>query len=212
LDLCDRLDHAYRARTENAHLPTTGCCSAAEVLLAPYLVGLGKPADELGVDVGGRREPEGVHHVAGRQLPGLQKPRASCMPGQDKVPTEPVAARGKGREAHPHLQRDTGLLRQHLHRAEGRDRRQHLVKGRPDVPVRVSEMPVQITGPSAGVDLVPVREAAPASGAVPHRWRRSIIGDRGNASPRQDTKARSCRRGRGWPSAGLGAPAARRVP
>ena len=53
--------------------------------------------------------------------------------------------------------------------AEGRDRCQHLVKGRPDVPVGVSEMLVQITRPSAGVNLVPVCKAAPASGAVLHR-------------------------------------------
>src|SRR5215472_16789955 len=51
-------------------------------------------------------------------------------------------------------------------------------------------MPGQITEPSAGVDLVLVRKAAPASGAVPHRRHRSIIGDPGNASPRQAVNAR----------------------
>jgi hypothetical protein len=115
------------------------------------------------------------------------------MPGQDKVPSEPVAAWGKGREAHAHLQRDPRLLRQHLHRAKRGDHGQHLVEGRPDVGVSASEMPVQITELSAGVDLVPVGEAAPASRTVPHRrrWHGSIIADRGGTGSQQ--AARFCR-------------------
>jgi hypothetical protein len=44
-------------------------------------------------------------------------------------------------------------------------------------------MPIQATEPGAGVDLVPVRKAAPAPGALPQpgRMHRSIFGDRGNA-------------------------------
>jgi hypothetical protein len=40
--------------------------SATEVLLAPDVLSLGKSPDEFGVHVGSRREPEGVHYIAGR--------------------------------------------------------------------------------------------------------------------------------------------------
>jgi hypothetical protein len=38
--------------------------SPAQVLLTAEPVGLGPAADELGVDVYRRGEPEGVHHIA----------------------------------------------------------------------------------------------------------------------------------------------------
>lgn len=60
--------------------------SAAEVLLTPDLIGLGQPADELGVDIGRRGEPERMHHIMGRQLLNSQEPWAVDVPGQHQVP------------------------------------------------------------------------------------------------------------------------------
>jgi hypothetical protein len=85
--------------------------STAKVPLAPNLVGLGKPPDEFRIDIGGRRQPKGVHHIAAREFLRFQEPAAASMPGKDKVPAEPANARDEGREAHSDMQCYTGLFR-----------------------------------------------------------------------------------------------------
>jgi hypothetical protein len=42
--------------------------------------------------------------------------RAVDPAAQDQVAAEPLAAGRERREVHPHLQRDVGLLRQHIYR------------------------------------------------------------------------------------------------
>ena len=97
--------------------------------------------------------------------------------GQYQVPAEPAAARGESREAHPDVQGNARLLWQDFHWAEHRDRGHHPVKGGPDRRSRSLKMIIQVGKRSAGVHLVLIGEAPPASRALPHRcqWDKPII-------------------------------------
>jgi hypothetical protein len=147
------------------------------VLLGADLVGLGQPPGELLVHLGGHGQPERMHHVARGQRVDAQETRAVDPAGQYQVTVQPVAAGHERREAHPDLQGDAGLLRQHLDRPQGRDRGQHGVEGGPDPRAGPGEVPVQVTQSRAGVRLVAAGEASPALWAPPHaRHRRCLAG------------------------------------
>src|SRR5207344_566073 len=97
-----------------------------------------------------------MYHVALRVRIDPQEARAVNATGEDKVPGQPVAARHEGSKAHPDMQRDAGLLRQHSNWPETGDRRQNAVEGRPYRRRGMREVPVQVTKRSAGVGLVAV--------------------------------------------------------
>jgi len=152
-------------------MPPAALDSPAEMLLTANSVGLGQPADELGVDVGRRCEPESMHHIARRQYLYVQEPRAVDTTGQHQVPAQPSATRHEGREAHPHVQGYARFLWQNFHWSERRDHSHHPVKSRPDFRSCASEMIIQVAQRSARVHLVLIGKTAPASRALPHRCR-----------------------------------------
>src|SRR5215472_3826910 len=84
------------------------------------------------------------------------------------MPVQPVAAWHEGGKAHPRVQGDAGLLRQLLDGHEFPYRFQNPLEGVPHTRHRPGEMPLEIAERAACVDLVPVRERAPALLASPH--------------------------------------------
>ena len=111
--------------------------------------------------------------------------RASDPAGEHEVPVQPVPARHERGEAHPDLQRDAGLLRQHPHGPEDPRGGQHLIEDGAHLRVGAREQLVHAAQRSARVRLIAVREAPPAVRARPqllHRrpycvWRTAPGGD-----------------------------------
>ena len=116
--LTSRHTAACQPPTDSTQMPPAALDSPAEMLLTANSVGLGQPADELGVDVGRRCEPESMHHIARRQYLYVQEPRAVDTTGQHQVPAQPSATRHEGREAHPHVQGYARFLWQNFHWSE----------------------------------------------------------------------------------------------
>lgn len=103
-----------------------GPCSVVPVFLGAHPVGLGKPADELRIDAGGRGQPESVHHMARGQGVDPREARAVEIPGQDRIAVKSHFRRGmkaaklirtcramrifSGRTACPHLRHGRSVV------------------------------------------------------------------------------------------------------
>jgi hypothetical protein len=75
-----------------------------------------------------------------------------------QVTVQPMSPGHDGRETHPHLQRDSGSLRQDGHRTDVRHDLEYPIKGRTHRRIRTHEMSIDVAKRSAGVRLVSVGE------------------------------------------------------
>src|SRR5262245_58681567 len=88
------------------------------------------------------------------------------------MPIEPALPGHERGEAHPHVQSDATLLRQHVDRAERPYGREYAIEAGPHRRVGPDEVGVQVAQHSTGVGLVAIGEGAAISSAGPHRLRR----------------------------------------
>jgi len=147
----------------------------SQVVLPAHVVRLGEPLRELLIDVVRASEPKGVQDVARGVLLDASEAGAVDATGENQVAVQPAGARRAGGEAHPDVQCDPGLLREHVDRTQGADDVEHAVEGGSDGRDAADEVPVQVTERGAGVDLVAGGERATTRRAGPERGPRPWI-------------------------------------
>ena len=143
---------------------------ASEMALGTHVRGLGQPRLDLGVDVRRRPEPEHVHVVARARSSESSGTADGGQRGPARRARTASAPRGEGREAHPDLECDAGLLGDHGERPVTPSGADDGVERLPHHRVGAREQRPEVVPPT-GVGLVAVREPAAAARALPGRPR-----------------------------------------
>lgn len=127
-----------------------------------------RPGAKLSIDLGRGNQTEMMYMIAGGDGLDAAKPWVRQSTGQYEVTIQPVGARSDLSEGHADLKGDASLFRENGHRAA-------CSYGSPNGLVERAHgriLPAKVVGeviPAAGVRLIAVGEAAPASRARP-QW------------------------------------------
>ena len=138
------------------------------MLLRADSIGLSKPGTELRINLRGRHQAEVVDMVSGRDRFDSAEAWTRHSAGEHHVTIEPAMTRCDLGERHPHLKRNTRLLREDDDRATSGDCTSDGVEEQADGGILALKVVGQVV-PAAGMRLIAVGEATLAIGTGP-KW------------------------------------------